>query len=62
MDFFELEEYTKKDIDDLIQNEVEESIYLDYKDGRALDSDKIAEITKDVSAFANADGGLLYMV
>lgn len=59
MDFFELEEYTKKDIDDLIQNEVEESIYLDYKDGRALDPDKIAEITKDVSAFANADGGII---
>ena len=59
MDFFELEEYIKKDIDDLIQNEVEESIYLDYKDGRALDSDKIAEITKDVSAFANADGGII---
>ena len=59
MDFFELEEYTKKDIDDLIQNEVEESIYLDYKDGRALDSDKIVEITKDVSAFANADGGII---
>lgn len=59
MDFFELEEYTKKDIDALIQNEVEESIYLDYKDGRALDSDKIAEITKDVSAFANADGGII---
>ena len=59
MDFFELEEYTKKDIDDLIQNEIEESIYLDYKDGRALDSDKIVEITKDVSAFANADGGII---
>lgn len=46
MDFFELEEYTKKDIDDLIQNEVEESIYLDYKDGRALDSDKITEVPR----------------
>lgn len=59
MDFFELDEYTKKDIDDLIQNEVEESTYLDYKDGRALDPDKIVEITKDISAFANADGGII---
>lgn len=59
MDFFELTEYSMTDIEHLIQNEVEESIYLDYKDGRALDPDKIIEITKDVSAFANADGGII---
>lgn len=59
MDFFELTEYTMTDIEHLIQNEVEESVYLDYKDGRALDPDIIIEITKDVSAFANADGGII---
>ncbi len=59
MDFIDLEEYTLSDMDALIQNEVEENIYLDYKDGRALSYDKITEITKDVSAFANSDGGII---
>ncbi len=59
MDFFDLEEYTLNDIECLIQNETEESIYLDYKDGRALDPNKLSEITKDVSAFANSDGGII---
>jgi len=48
---------TIADIDKLITDEVQESIHLDYKDSRAiLDFDELA---KDVSAFANSDGGLL---
>lgn len=48
-----------KDLQALIRNEVQESIHLDYKDSRALNKSKRHEIAKDVSAFANSDGGLL---
>ena len=51
-----------QNIDDLkllIKNEVQENIHLDYKDSRAIDRKKRHEIAKDVSAFANSDGGLL---
>ncbi|MCX5818779.1 MAG: ATP-binding protein [Deltaproteobacteria bacterium] len=53
---------TPQNIDDLkllIKNEVQENIHLDYKDSRAIDGNKRHEIAKDVSAFANSDGGLL---
>ena len=45
----------------LIAGEIEESLTLEYKSGEALDrSDlKKKEITKDVSAMANAAGGLI---
>lgn len=61
MDFYELTEYNYSDIQMLIDDEVEENIHLDYKDGRALSKDdkKRLEITKDVSAFANSDGGII---
>ena len=58
---FNKDKYSIDDIYALIKNEVEESIHLDYKEARALGKDdpKKAEITKDVSAFANSDGGLI---
>lgn len=61
MNFFELEEYDLSDIQRLIDNEIEEDLHLDYKDGRALSKEdkKRTEITKDVSAFANSDGGII---
>lgn len=61
MDFYLLKEYTISDIEQLIQDEVEENIHLDYKRDGALSKDdkKKAEITKDVSAFANSDGGII---
>jgi hypothetical protein len=45
----------------MIEAQVEESLHLDYKDARALEkSDKARrEIVKDVTAFANADGGVI---
>ena len=61
MNFFELRSYSLEDVNYLINNEVEESVHLDYKDGAALKKDdkgKI-DITKDVSSFANSDGGIL---
>lgn len=61
MDFYTKDEYTIEDIKKLIDNEVEENIHLDYKAAGALAKEerKRIEITKDVSAFANSDGGLI---
>lgn len=61
MDFYNFEKYSIEDINNLIKNEVEEETHLDYKAAGALDKDdkKRAEITKDVSAFANSDGGII---
>ncbi len=60
-DFLSKEDYTLQDIIDLIDNEMEESIHLEFKSAGAVgkwDSKK-AEMTKDVSAFANSDGGII---
>lgn len=62
MDFYKKDSYTVDDINNLIINEVEENIHLDYKASGALDKNddkKRHEITKDVSAFANSDGGII---
>lgn len=59
--FYSKEDYNFEDIENLITNEVEESIYLDFKDSLALDKTdgKKKEIAKDVSAFANSEGGII---
>ena len=61
MEFLKKESYSIEDIDSLITNEVEENIHLDYKAAGALEKDdkKRTEITKDISAFANSDGGII---
>jgi hypothetical protein len=54
-------EWTKERVEKLITDKIEEGPHLDYKAAAALgrtDSKK-AEITKDVSAFANSDGGTI---
>lgn len=43
----------------MIKNGAEESIHLDFKASGALSSDKKKEICKDVSSFANSDGGVI---
>jgi hypothetical protein len=50
---------TLADVQKLVDAQVQESLHLDYKDSRALGRDKASEIAKDVSAFANADGGTI---
>jgi predicted HTH transcriptional regulator len=50
---------TRAEVQALINAQVQESLHLDYKDSRALRRDKASEIAKDVSAFANADGGIM---
>lgn len=61
MDFFDKTEYSIDDITALIDNEAEESVHLDFKASGSLSKDdkKKAEIAKDVSAFANSDGGII---
>ncbi|WP_029906973.1 helix-turn-helix domain-containing protein, partial [Prevotella sp. 10(H)] len=48
-------------INSLINNKIEENLNLDYKAAASLQRDdkKTAEISKDVSAFANSDGGVI---
>ncbi|MCW9706022.1 AlbA family DNA-binding domain-containing protein [Fodinibius salsisoli] len=60
-DFFDKENYNQDDINNLIKNEVEESLILEFKRAGSLSKkrkDK-KEIGKDVSAVANSDGGII---
>lgn len=54
-------DWTEKDIQDLITNQVKENIKLDYKACASLKNDEKCknELSKDVSALANSDGGIL---
>ena len=56
-----MSEWTKQKLEQLIADKVEESLNLDYKraDALAKTDGRKAEITKDVSAFANSAGGVL---
>lgn len=53
--------WTEAKLQNFIKSEIEESLTLEYKSAEALDKNefKKKEITKDVSAMANAAGGLL---
>tara|TARA_R110001583_G_scaffold33438_4_gene112927 strand:+ start:19365 stop:20384 length:1020 start_codon:yes stop_codon:yes gene_type:complete len=52
---------TKTDLENLIYNQVEENLNLDYKSADSLGKSvgKKKEISKDVSAFANSNGGMI---
>ncbi len=60
-DFFTKEDYDFQDILSLISSEAEESINLEFKAAGALakTDEKRREITKDVAAMANSDGGII---
>ena len=49
------------DIEQIVQNQLQENIHLDYKDSRSVRKDTRIrdDFAKDVSAFANSDGGVL---
>lgn len=61
MELHKREDYDIDFIQSLITNEVEESINIDFKSGEALSKidAKKKEISKDVSAFANSNGGII---
>lgn len=50
---------TLAEIQSLVAKEIPENLHLDYKRSDALKKGGTAELTKDVSAFANSDGGCL---
>ncbi|WP_298899782.1 helix-turn-helix domain-containing protein [uncultured Psychroserpens sp.] len=54
-------EYNLEYLNALIENKVEENLNLDYKAAGSLNrqNNKTTEISKDVSALANSDGGIL---
>lgn len=60
-DFFSKEEYTEQDINNLISNKAEETINLDFKSSDSLGTQeqKKKELAKDVSSFANSEGGII---
>lgn len=53
--------WTSQKLQEYIDNQVEESIYLDYKAAGSLSKEdkKKTEISINVSAFANSDGGII---
>ena len=54
------EEITSTEIESLVSDGVEEGVFLDYKARpHARDAAGIHELLKDLSAFANAQGGYL---
>lgn len=57
------EDITLEDIQELVDNKVIEDIRFDYKEkfsfGASEDKGDCKELVKDISAFANADGGLI---
>jgi predicted HTH transcriptional regulator len=50
---------TIAEINKLINDKVQESLHLEYKDSRAAAPGQSNEISKDTSAFANSDGGII---
>ena len=60
-DFFDKAEYVQADIENLLTIGAEESINLDFKAADSLmnTDGKKSEIAKDVSSFANSDGGII---
>ena len=61
MELTRKEQWDENDILNLITNKAEENIHLEFKSAGSLENTdkKKFEITKDIAAFANADGGIL---
>lgn len=56
-----IETWTEQNLQDLIQNQIQESLTLDYKQSGSLENNERnkKEISKDVAAFANSAGGMI---
>ena len=61
VDLYNKDTFSIADIEELILSHCEENIHLEFKSAGALDKSNSVkdEISKDISAFANADGGIL---
>jgi len=53
--------FSFRDINKIFENKIEESFYLDYKsaDSLGFEDHRKDEISKDISSFANSDGGII---
>src|SRR4030042_6847232 len=53
--------FTEEELNALISDQIEEDLHLDYKGSDSLlkTDPKKREISKDVSSFANSDGGII---
>jgi hypothetical protein len=62
MNYLELEVFTPEIIEEIINSNLEESINIEFKSVDALSKENSVkkEISKDVSAFANSDGGTIF--
>lgn len=62
MDILEKEDFTQEDIENSIVSRLEESVHIEFKSADSLGpgDGKKREMAKDVSAFANSDGGLIF--
>ncbi len=62
LDLLSKEDFTEQDILNILNSRLEESINIEFKSGDALSNlqSHKKEISKDVSAFANSDGGLIF--
>lgn len=62
MNFIDKEDFKQDDILKIIESKLEESINIEFKNSKALSNDKMVkkEISKDISAFANSDGGIIF--
>jgi len=62
MDLFSKESFTQHDIEQLIRDRTEESLHIEFKNAGSLNNTEPnkKEIAKDVSAFANSDGGIIF--
>jgi len=62
MQILETENFTENTINEIINSCLEESINIEFKSAQALSKENSVkkEISKDVSAFANSDGGLIF--
>ncbi len=61
IELHKLEEYNIETLTSFIENEIEESVHIEFKSGEALSKtdSKKKEVSKDVSAIANSDGGII---
>ncbi|MBK8245559.1 MAG: ATP-binding protein [Saprospiraceae bacterium] len=62
MQILETENFTENTLNEIINSCLEESINIEFKSAQALSKDNSVkkEISKDISAFANSDGGLIF--
>lgn len=62
MNLLEQEDFSEESILNIIKSNLEESINIEFKSAKALSKENSVkkEISKDVSAFANSDGGIIF--